>query len=72
MLDSLIVAVKPKPPPKHVRDDFDDDDDDELVGTKCFVSTMSIDVSLLSFQSPFLFPGQLLILSGLFSYHLPF
>ncbi|CAI9095429.1 OLC1v1031382C1 [Oldenlandia corymbosa var. corymbosa] len=27
--DSLIVAVKPKPPPKHVRDDFDDDDDDD-------------------------------------------
>ncbi|KAK4349616.1 hypothetical protein RND71_032371 [Anisodus tanguticus] len=28
--DSLIVAVKPKPPPKHFRDEFEDDDDDEL------------------------------------------
>ncbi|PHU08401.1 hypothetical protein BC332_20261 [Capsicum chinense] len=28
--DSLIVAFKPKPPPKHFRDEFDDDDDDEL------------------------------------------
>lgn len=27
--DSLIVAVKPKPPVKHLRDGFDDDDDDE-------------------------------------------
>ncbi|KAG6780749.1 hypothetical protein POTOM_013622 [Populus tomentosa] len=26
--DSLIVAVKPKPPAKHLRDGFDDDDDD--------------------------------------------
>lgn len=26
--DSLIIAVKPKSPPKHVRDEFDDDDDD--------------------------------------------
>ncbi|XP_011028217.1 PREDICTED: uncharacterized protein LOC105128309 isoform X2 [Populus euphratica] len=28
--DSLIVAVKPKPPAKHLRDGFDDDDDDDL------------------------------------------
>uniref|UniRef100_M1BU11 Ubiquitin family protein n=1 Tax=Solanum tuberosum TaxID=4113 RepID=M1BU11_SOLTU len=28
--DSLIVAVKPKPPPRHFRDEFEDDDDDEL------------------------------------------
>ncbi|RVW49949.1 hypothetical protein CK203_091816 [Vitis vinifera] len=27
--DSLIVAVKPKPPPKHVRDGFEDEDDDD-------------------------------------------
>uniref|UniRef100_A0A7N2N144 Ubiquitin-like domain-containing protein n=1 Tax=Quercus lobata TaxID=97700 RepID=A0A7N2N144_QUELO len=27
--DSLIVAVKPKPPVKHVRDGFDDDDEEE-------------------------------------------
>ncbi|XP_062145759.1 uncharacterized protein LOC133853757 isoform X2 [Alnus glutinosa] len=27
--DSLIVAVKPKPPVKHLRNEFDDDDDDE-------------------------------------------
>lgn len=29
LLDSLIVAVKPKPPPKHVRDGFEDEDDDD-------------------------------------------
>ena len=28
-VDSLIVAVKPKPPVKHLRDGFDDDDNDE-------------------------------------------
>ena len=28
-LDSLIVAVKPKPPVKHVRDGFDDEDEEE-------------------------------------------
>lgn len=28
--DSLIVAVKPKPPAKHLRDGLDDDDDDDL------------------------------------------
>ena len=28
-LDSLIVAVKPKPPVKLVRDGFDDDDEEE-------------------------------------------
>ncbi|CAK9173373.1 unnamed protein product [Ilex paraguariensis] len=28
-LDSLIVAVKPKPPPKHIRNGLDDDGDDE-------------------------------------------
>nr|XP_011465170.1 PREDICTED: uncharacterized protein LOC101314569 isoform X2 [Fragaria vesca subsp. vesca] len=27
--DSLIVAVKPKPPAKHLRDGFDDDDDED-------------------------------------------
>ncbi|WJZ82673.1 hypothetical protein VitviT2T_002409 [Vitis vinifera] len=27
--DSLIVAVKPKPPPKQVRDGFEDEDDDD-------------------------------------------
>lgn len=27
--DSLIVAVKPKPPAKHIRDGFDDDDNDD-------------------------------------------
>nr|GMD94189.1 uncharacterized protein LOC109153148 [Ipomoea batatas] len=26
--DSLIIAVKPKSPPKHIRDEFDDEDDD--------------------------------------------
>ena len=29
VLDSLIVAVKPKPPNKSLRDGLDDDDDDE-------------------------------------------
>lgn len=29
LLDSLIVAVKPKPPPKQVRDGFEDEDDDD-------------------------------------------
>lgn len=28
-LDSLIVAVKPRPPVKHLHNEFDDDDDDE-------------------------------------------
>lgn len=28
--DSIIVAVKPKPPAKHVRDGLDEDDDDDL------------------------------------------
>lgn len=28
LLDSLIVAVKPKPPVKHMRDGLDEDDDD--------------------------------------------
>ncbi|KAL3817938.1 hypothetical protein ACJIZ3_003843 [Penstemon smallii] len=28
--DTVIVAIKPKPPAKHVRDDFDDDDDEDL------------------------------------------
>lgn len=32
-LDSIIVAVKPKPPAKHVRDGLDEDDDDDLVIT---------------------------------------
>ncbi|XP_052170567.1 uncharacterized protein LOC127786891 [Diospyros lotus] len=27
--DSLVVAVKPKPPVKHIRDGFDDDDDED-------------------------------------------
>lgn len=29
VLDSLIVAVRPKAPPKHVRAEYDDDDEDE-------------------------------------------
>ncbi|OVA00103.1 putative domain SAYSvFN [Macleaya cordata] len=29
--DSLIVAVKPVPPAKHIRDGFDDDDDEDLI-----------------------------------------
>lgn len=34
----MIVAVKPKPPAKHIRADFDDDDDeDDLV---CFMYVM--------------------------------
>ncbi|KAI5655882.1 hypothetical protein M9H77_33069 [Catharanthus roseus] len=28
--DSLIVAAKPKPPPKHIKEDLEDDEDDEL------------------------------------------
>lgn len=32
-LDSMIAAVKPKPPPRHVRDGLEEDDDDDLVRT---------------------------------------
>lgn len=30
-LDSMIAAVKPKPPARHVRDGLEEDDDDDLV-----------------------------------------
>lgn len=30
-VDTIIAAVKPKPPPKHIRADYDDEDDDDLV-----------------------------------------
>ncbi|CAM8880832.1 unnamed protein product [Rhodiola kirilowii] len=29
--DTVIAAVKPKPPPKHIRADYDDEDDDDLI-----------------------------------------
>lgn len=47
-IDSLIVAVKPKPPPKHVRDGFEDeDDDDNLVSIEVVVLFARPSISML-------------------------
>lgn len=36
----MIVAIKPKPPAKHIRDTFDDDDGEDLVSFKCFMESL--------------------------------
>lgn len=38
-LDSMIAAVKPKPPAKHVRDGPEEDDDDDLVINEWIVNS---------------------------------
>ncbi|ERN09278.1 uncharacterized protein LOC18437424 isoform X2 [Amborella trichopoda] len=60
--DSLLVAVAPKPPAKHIRDGYDGDDDDDELKFKMPESTARWKRQLFSFlQEKLRFPDILLM-----------
>ena len=39
-LETVTVAIKPKPPAKHIQDSFDDDDGEDLVCSKWILKSL--------------------------------